>query len=359
MNSRYLEQGSGALFSILIPVCQVEEYVDECIDSVCSQQDGGWEIVCVNDGSKDGSGEIVNQKVRFDRRIRVIHQRNRGVSVARNRGLEYIRGEYFLFLDGDDILLAGALRAIREILQRHPSDLYLFPFFLEQEVFKWEDAILGGEHTSVVSTNKEKLGLICENKEVQGHVCGRIYRSRVFQSFRFPVGISLMEDQWFWMNALLQTKRVVINTLHYYGYRCRNSSVTRRQTMSQWMSVIEVWLETVRIIQKLGGVKVDFRLFWKRKAGCIKSAIGCLIHNWLRLPCEERGKLREIFYKMHTLMGLNPVSYFLRCRLNIMGDVKGGMESQMPLYRRVQLWTLDRVEYIWYGLKNAIVRHFG
>lgn len=356
MNSRYLEQGSGALLSILIPVCQVEEYVDECIDSVCSQQDGGWEIVCVNDGSKDGSGEIVNQKVRIDRRIRVIHQRNRGVSVARNRGLEYIRGEYFLFLDGDDILLAGALRAIREILQRHQSDLYLFPFFLEQEVFKWEDTILGGEHTSVVSTNKEKLGLICENKEVQGHVCGRIYRSRVFQSFRFPVGISLMEDQWFWVNALLCARQVVVSSLCYYGYRWRSESVTRRQTIPQWMSSIYVWLETFRIIQLLSGTKEDFRLFWKRKSGCIKSAIVGLIHNWLDLSSEDREKLKTIFDRMQVVMGGSPVPCLLRLRLSVMCSIES--EIKVCPYHRASLWVLDKVEYIWYGSKNMIARYF-
>lgn len=90
-------------FSIVVPVYNVEPYLRECLNSVVEQTDPDWECVCVDDGSLDASGVLLDSSARSDARIRVCHQRNAGVSAARNRALERIVGEWLLFLDSDDV----------------------------------------------------------------------------------------------------------------------------------------------------------------------------------------------------------------------------------------------------------------
>ena len=88
--------------SVIIPVYNVEKYLRECLDSVVNQTFRNLEILCINDGSTDGSPAILDEYARKDDRIRIINQENRGLAGARNTGLKYFTGEYLIFLDSDD-----------------------------------------------------------------------------------------------------------------------------------------------------------------------------------------------------------------------------------------------------------------
>ena len=90
------------MFSIIIPVYNVAPYLRECLDSVLAQTLTDWEAICIDDGSTDGSGAILDEYAAKDKRFKVIHQKNAGVSAARNSGIDAATGEYVTFLDGDD-----------------------------------------------------------------------------------------------------------------------------------------------------------------------------------------------------------------------------------------------------------------
>ena len=92
------------LFSIIIPVYNVEKYLRDCLDSVLAQTYPDWEAVCVNDGSTDGSSVILEEYSSKDSRFKVFNQANGGLSLARNTGLDEAKGDYILFLDSDDWL---------------------------------------------------------------------------------------------------------------------------------------------------------------------------------------------------------------------------------------------------------------
>ncbi len=100
------------LFSIVIPVFNAAERLEQCLKSVLAQSFGGWQAVLVDDGSDDGSAQICDSFAAEDSRIRAIHTENRGVSAARNTGIEVSEGEYVIFLDSDDMLLPGALQQL-------------------------------------------------------------------------------------------------------------------------------------------------------------------------------------------------------------------------------------------------------
>lgn len=121
-------------FSIIIPVYNVENYLSECLDSVIKQTIMDLEIICVNDGTKDHSREILEEYQKQDARIQIIDKVNGGLSSARNAGLAAATGEYILFLDSDDYLEQSACeRILYEILEHHPDIIvfgtHIFPYY--------------------------------------------------------------------------------------------------------------------------------------------------------------------------------------------------------------------------------------
>lgn len=103
-------------FSIIVPVYNVEKYLKECLDSVLHQTFADWECICVNDGSTDGSVAILEEYAEKDRRFRIITQSNKGLSAARNTGIDAAKGDYILFLDSDDWLELNALQTLADHL---------------------------------------------------------------------------------------------------------------------------------------------------------------------------------------------------------------------------------------------------
>lgn len=107
-----------ALISVIIPVYNAEKYLKSCVASLFAQSFEDWEAILINDGSKDGSGQICDDYAQKDSRIRVIHQQNQGVSTARNCGIQYARGAYVMFLDADDQLDAQAFSELLPYMEK-------------------------------------------------------------------------------------------------------------------------------------------------------------------------------------------------------------------------------------------------
>lgn len=113
------------MISVIIPVYNVEKYIDECIQSVINQTYSNFECILINDGSTDNSGTICDKWAEIDRRIKVIHQTNQGVSSARNVGINYSSGEYITFIDSDDYIESDYLEHFTEMILKTNSELYL------------------------------------------------------------------------------------------------------------------------------------------------------------------------------------------------------------------------------------------
>ena len=102
------------LISVIIPIYKVEQYLDECVESIIKQTYKNLEIILVDDGSPDGCPQMCDEWARKDERIRVVHKKNGGLSSARNAGLDVATGEYVSFVDSDDFIATDALRSLYE-----------------------------------------------------------------------------------------------------------------------------------------------------------------------------------------------------------------------------------------------------
>ena len=115
--------------SVIVPVYNTEPWLASCLDSVLAQSEQDFEVICVNDGSTDGSGATLKRYTEQDKRVRVLTQKNQGQSVARNAGLDVAKGEYIFFLDSDDLLPRYALATLLKIADKTQAPVVASRFF--------------------------------------------------------------------------------------------------------------------------------------------------------------------------------------------------------------------------------------
>ena len=113
-------------YSIIVPVYNVEQFLETCIESILHQNFIDYEIIAVNDGSTDGSKEILEDYLKKTERLKVIHQRNKGLGGARNTGIQTATGDYLLLLDSDDYLEMNALETLATYLDKYNLDILAF-----------------------------------------------------------------------------------------------------------------------------------------------------------------------------------------------------------------------------------------
>ena len=122
------EVKSDKTVSVIIPIYNVEKYLPECLDSLLAQTYPHWQAICVNDGSKDNSLQILQQYAAKDKRFSIINQANQGLSMARNNGLKQAEGEYVYFLDSDDSLHPQCLEAAYSCAEKYQAEMVCFGF---------------------------------------------------------------------------------------------------------------------------------------------------------------------------------------------------------------------------------------
>ena len=188
-----------SLISVVIPVYNVESYLRECLDSLLAQDYTQWEALCVDDGSPDRCGEILDEYASRDSRFRVWHQANRGVSGARNVALDNAKGEYLFFLDADDMLPVGSLSTLASLIKDAGVDIAMGKVEEGGGVVlpsKVRRAFLD-EETSVDATiSPERLGMY----NVQLGNC--LFRRQSIADLRFDTDVHYSEDALFKVRAI-------------------------------------------------------------------------------------------------------------------------------------------------------------
>lgn len=209
--------------SIIIPVYNAEETLERCLNSVILQKDVSIEIICINDGSKDNSLKILKEYEEKYDNIVVINQDNKGVSEARNAGLEIAKGDYIMFVDADDYLLENSLSTIdlsKEL------DLYKFGFaFLDNKVYsetKYEDKKICLNDNNFGEVFANILNNVDENM-----VWGQLFKRELLNNVRFDKKFFYGEDILFNSYVLAKVKTIKYISSVIYYYERRDNSVTK------------------------------------------------------------------------------------------------------------------------------------
>ena len=191
------EEMTGKRISIVIPVYNVEGYLHSCVDSVLGQSYRNFELILVNDGSRDGSPAICDEYAKADSRVVVIHKENEGPSRTRNRGIEEAKGDYLMFVDSDDLLVAGTLEKMMNAMEQSNADLCICGY----ERFRDDWSLPSSLTTEPLQVFKDRKELAAVYNQPKTNMFGvsiwaKLYRLDIIRqnNIRFDTDISYEED---------------------------------------------------------------------------------------------------------------------------------------------------------------------
>ncbi len=207
------------LISIIVPVYNVERYLNECLENLINQTYKNIEILLINDGSTDNSREICEHYLQHDNRIKIIDKVNGGLSDARNTGIGYATGEYLTFVDSDDVVDITFCERLLDLISEYQADIATCSILL------FVDKIPYGDVTSECKIyRKNEIVLAYLKGDIRPTAWGKLYRRRLFEELRYPVG-KTTEDVYVIVELLLKADVVVTGAKTNLYYRQRRNSI--------------------------------------------------------------------------------------------------------------------------------------
>lgn len=207
--------------SIIVPVYKAERYLHHCIDSLLAQTFLNFEILLIDDGSPDHSGEICDKYAQNDKRIRVFHKKNEGVGAARNLGIENAYGEWITFVDSDDYVSLSYLRDFG--LSQLDDSLNNEDIIIYQGIYYWKSGIKQSHFKYTEDDSLKSGDSIIEKNALlmDGCPCGKLYNRNLLiaNCIRFNTALSLHEDHIFVYTYLFNAQRIITRSSQNYFYR--------------------------------------------------------------------------------------------------------------------------------------------
>jgi glycosyltransferase involved in cell wall biosynthesis len=213
--------------SIVVPIYKVEKYLHRCVDSILNQSYKNLEIILVNDGSPDNCGNIAEQYAVADSRVKVIHKNNGGLSDARNYGMQYVTGEYTIFVDSDDWLDPYMVEKLFNVSMIYQADVVQVAFYYAyDEYLQFDSRVYGQKDPPAVFNNNELMEQLVINVKVKNFAWGKLYKTSLIKDLPFKKGV-LFEDV-FWAHKVMQrvSTFVLLNDPMYFYYQREDSIVS-------------------------------------------------------------------------------------------------------------------------------------
>ena len=285
--------------SVIIPVFNVEKYVEECLRSVLHQSLRDIEIICVDDGSNDNSLKIVEQIAREDNRIRIICQENQGLSATRNNALKIAKGEYVMFLDSDDLLVWCTLEHLyRKAKYYDLDDIFCGAsiFFDPVELYKGNNPYkrvdmynFKGNYPEPVS-GRELLKKMTGIGDFKSSVCIRLFKQSFLQENKllFHEGI-IHEDEIFTVHSLNVAKRSWIHNEPLYLRRIRPDSIMTRE--KSWKNVYGYYMCLLEFDKMITKEETEFKQVlqkfkYQHKKALLRTYSSISEKEWLNFSKE-------------------------------------------------------------------------
>ena len=271
--------------SVIVPAYNVEKYIGECLDSLINQTFGDIEIICVNDGSTDSTPDILNEYASSDSRIRVISQKNKGLSGARNTGLRNAEGKYIYFIDSDDYLELDALEKLYNLSGQKDLDMVMFKLINvdDDTKEKYQNKYYEMKYL------KDFEGKVFSHEDIPEYVYripvsipGKFFRKELISDMEFVEGI-IFEDNVFFIEALFKAGRVCfLNEYLYYRRIRQDSIITSNKNFTDYITVSNLLIDKTR----------DFGLYDEYKPQLFNKIIA---NTYLRFS-QLDGEDKDIFF---------------------------------------------------------------
>lgn len=304
------------MVSIIVPVYNIIEYLPACVESLRKQTQQDIEIILVDDGSTDGSGQLCDSLAKEDMRIRVIHKENGGLSSSRNAGLIAATGDWVLFVDGDDYLVRDAAELLLDVVKLH-QDADFVHFLYQETDGSWqpEEQLPG---TTVLTDVPDFFQYLYDMGGVAASACTKLFRKELLDSLRFKEGMR-HEDEELMTRLLPKCRKVVYTNLLLYGYVMRQGSIIHSGFSPKVMDIFPIMDDRIKILQQLGCgdlvTETRRRMFqtatWlyclARRNGYRKEAAE-LKQRMIALSKEKTLPLSGQYRVLYRLVGISPAA---------------------------------------------------
>ncbi len=311
------------ILSIIIPLYNSEKYIKQCLDTIFRQEmnESEFEVIVIDDGSKDSGYSLASEYAKRHQNVLVVKQENQGVACARNNALDKATGDYITFVDADDMLISGSLRALLKIAVENKADIVKAAHKEVPEDAVCEDFSSSHDNSSIqIMTGEEAIVNVTRMKE--GYCWGYLISRKLITDNRlsFPPKVAFMEDWAFITQAILKSRTFVNADVLLYLYRRNSSSCMANVTTEKML----LGCQAIDIVANLakdtyGDVKkklsdnvcvninivlwftIHYRSIFNRKKEIIKALLQ-LLQQMDRAYIPESLKLFRLFPSMYIIV---------------------------------------------------------
>ena len=226
------------LISVVVPIYNVEQYLEKSITSIQKQTYQNLEIILIDDGSTDSSGQLAERIALSDNRIVVHHKENEGLSQARNDGKKYARGRYIIFIDSDDYIHPEMIESLYQQLIEEDADVSscgVMNVYSNSETPQTSDL-----DAYFVCSSKEFLREYLIGEKIPGTICNKLIKKEIADQLSFPKGL-IYEDAYYHYDLIRLAHKYVVNTKPYYYYFHRGDSITTKPFAKKDLAYITIY----------------------------------------------------------------------------------------------------------------------
>jgi glycosyltransferase involved in cell wall biosynthesis len=327
------------LITIIIPVYNVYPYLAEAIDSVLRQTYDNLEIIIIDDGSSDGSGQLCDEYARRDNRVSVVHQENAGLSGARNTGLEMATGAVIAFLDSDDAYHPDCIKIMMSTMVREKVDIVVCDYSLHHTTGKMVQRNRRLNEEKTIYNRRDALCALADGY-IDHHAWGKLYSRKLWEGIRYPVG-RVYEDIDTTYRVIDLCDKVCVLSQLLYLHRKRSGSIAAicsEQNIRD--SIIANRHFTSFVSQHIPDVFTENNLLKSRRAWLVR-----MMDYYSRLPWKEKAFKKEL--KRHILQfeGIEEIKKTdipLRCACWMISRCSWLFNTVYPVYRFIRHITWKR-----------------
>lgn len=240
------------LISIIVPVYNADQYIERCIKSILSQIYSNIEVILVDDGSSDKSPIICDSYAATYSNIYVIHQKNAGVSVARNVGIQNSQGEWICLVDADDYISEHFIQELMELCKENNCECAVCHYVITKESHCKFDLV---KDTRIVSGSEAVIEQFGSNSTIQTLAWNKLYQRYLFDGTHYPEG-KINEDVFTTHELLYKAKRVVVSSSKLYAYYQSDMSIMRGEFSIKRLDILKAYLYRIDYYEKLGEVDI-------------------------------------------------------------------------------------------------------
>ena len=285
--------------SIIIPVYNVARYLPECLQSVCNQPYKNLEIIVVNDGSPDNSGDIIDRFAAQDKRIIHLKKENGGLPSARKSGTAIATGDFIIHLDGDDFLAEDAVGMLVQHQQQTGADMVFGDFFEQRpEEISLVKVYLRDVDPDALSGADYLRQVVCGPANKMGYVWGRLYKKELLQGLKYQ-GTNLEEDIFMMFQIAIRCEKIAHLPQGICYYRRNSDSITCEAAEKFQNAHIDHCLAMCELLPTLGSLPVD--ILKERMVSYLRSIAYYFCICRVDKKAEQFQKLRTLYRKILDL----------------------------------------------------------